>query len=204
MMFRWISILSFLIFVGGIGLHVLLFPFSASGRWRFTDILRTNVHVFTLLFVDQNLNRIGRLKKLIGLLGLLSFLVLLVTGFGPLWFGGRLSGWLLMVHVTFAAVFIGCAALMALGWAQGMVFRGVSAVGEKLCFWALVFVSLPLSLSSILSMFTFFGTDGQEFLFDLHRWTALVFSCIAVIFIYLLIRRQIGKENAQEPIHKEV
>lgn len=211
MTFRWISVFAFLIVLGGIGLHALLFPFSASGRWRFMDILRTKIHAFTLLFLDQNLNWIGRLKKLVLLLALLSFFVLLVTGFGPLLFGCRLSGWLLMIHATFAPVLIGCTALLALGWAQGMVFReqtgnsvheecGCLAGGRKICFWSLIFLSLPLTLSMILSMFKFFGTEGQAFLFVLHRWCALAFACIAIIFFYLLVRRQIEKENAQETI----
>ena len=121
MTFQWVSIAAFLIVACGIGLHALLFPFSASGHWRFMDIVRTKVHVLTLLFAGQKLNWIGRLKKLILLLGILSFIILLVTGFGPLWLGYRLSGWLLIVHATFAPVFIGCVALLALGWAEGMV-----------------------------------------------------------------------------------
>ncbi len=200
MTFRWISIVTFLIILGGIGLHTLLFPFSASGRWRLMDIIRTKVHVFTLFFLEQKLNWIGRLKKLILLLGLLSFTVLFLTGFGPLLFGCRLSGWLLMIHATFSPVFIGCTALLALGWAQGMVFRSDSAVCLKLGFWTLIFLALPLALSMILSMFNFFGTEGQEFLFDLHRWCALGFVCIAVLYLYGLVRRQMDKENKPETL----
>ena len=131
------------------------------------------------------------------LLGIVSFIVLLVTGFGPLWLGYRLSGWLLIVHAAFAPVFIGCAALLALGWAEGMIFRGGSDAVEKLCFWLLIFLSLPLALSMILSMFTFFGTAGQDFLLVLHRWSGVAFGCIALIFFYLLVRRQVVMENTK-------
>ena len=197
MTFRWISILAFLFVLGGIGLHALLFAFSASGHWRISDIIRVKVHALTLLFLDQKLNWIGRLKKLILLLGLLSFLILFLTGFGPLVCGYRLTGWLLMVHATFAPIFIGCLALLALGWAQGMIFRKDSAVVQKIYFWILVFLSLPVTLSMILSMFPFFGTKGQEFLFHLHRWSALALTCIAIIFLYCLVRSQIVKENTE-------
>lgn len=199
MTFRWISLAAFIVVIGGIGFHAMLFPFSASGRWRIMDILRTKIHVFTLLFLDQKLNWIGRMKKLILLLALLSFLILLITGFGPLLFGCRLAGWLLVIHATFAPVLIGCLALLALGWAQGMVFGNGSGSVLKGCFWLLIFLSLPLTLTMIGSMFRFFGTDGQALLLIWHRWCALAFGCIALIFLYALIRGQIGRENATEP-----
>jgi uncharacterized membrane protein len=199
MTFRWVAITAFAVVIGGIGLHMLLFPFSASGRWGLMDIFRTKIHAFTLLFLDQKLNWIARLKKLILLLAMLSFLILLITGFGPLFFGCRLAGWLLVIHATFAPILIGCISLLALGWAQGMVFReGIDRV-LKGCFWLLIFLSLPLTLTMILSMFRFFGTDGQTLLLIWHRWCALAFGCIGLIFLYNLIRRQIGMENATEP-----
>lgn len=199
MTFRWIAMAVFVLVIGGIGFHALLFPFSASGRWGLMDIFRTKIHAFTLLFLDQRLNWIGRLKKLILLLTLLSFLILLITGFGPLFFGLRLSGWLLVIHATFSPVLIGCLALLSLGWAQGMVFGDGSDLVQKGCFWILVFLALPLTLSTILSMFNLFGTEGQDFLLILHRWCALAFACFAIIFLYALIRGQIGRENAAEP-----
>ena len=222
MTYRGISILAFCIVLGGIGLHALLFPFGPGRRWGIMAIFRTKIHVFTLLFLEQKLNWIGRLKKLILLLAMLSFLVLLLTGFGPLVCGCRLHGWLLMVHATFAPVFIGCVALLALGWAQGMAFEKEEAavfsagccfrkpidgcwltdsgIGQKCCFWALIFLALPVTLSMIVSMFPLLGTHGQELLFHLHRWSALALACVAIVFLYVLIRRQIVKENKQEHI----
>ena len=198
MTFRVISICSFLIVMGGIGLHALLFPFSRSGRWRLSDIIRVKVHAFTLFFLEQKLSWLGRIKKLILLLALLSFLILFLTGFGPLLLGFRLHGILLMIHATFAPVFIGCVSLLAIGWAQGMTFRMNSAVVQNVFFWILIFLTLPVTLSIILSMFPFFGTEGQVFLFTLHRWSTLLFVCAAIIFLYILVRLQIIKENAKE------
>lgn len=213
MTFRAVSILFFLIVLGFMALHAIMFPFSASGRWRLSDIVRTKVHVCTLLLLEQKLNGIGRLKKLVFWLGLLSFAVLLVTGFGPLLLGYRLSGWLLMIHATFAPILIGCIALLAVGWAHAMRFQKEdfrppsagcwltdSGAAEKGCFWGLVFLSLPLTLSMILSMFNFFGTEGQEFLLVLHRWCALVFAGLMMIFLYVLVRRQISRENKQQTL----
>ncbi len=200
MTFRWIAAAAFIVVIGSIGLHALLFPFSASGRWRGMDIFRTKIHIFTLFFLEQKLNWIGRLKKLIFLLALLSFLVLLITGFGPVFFGLRLSGWLLVIHATFSPILIVCLSLLALGWAQKMVFENRMENIVKGCFWLLILIALPLTLTMIASMFRFFGTEGQELLLIGHRWCALAFGCIALIFLYCLIRGQIVKENTAEPL----
>jgi len=195
MLFRWTSIIVLLLLLAGMAVHILLFPFSASGRWTFREIIRTKIHALTLLLLEQKLSPLGRLRKLILLLALLSFAILFLTGFGPLLFGSRLSGWLLMIHATFAPILMGCLALLAIGWAHEMVFRGLEDVLLKLCFWILLTLSLPLALSMIVSMFNWFGTEGQDFLYVLHRWCALAFSCLGLLFLYILVRRQIGREN---------
>lgn len=198
MLFRWTSIIVLLLLLAGMAVHILLFPFSASGRWTFREIIRTKIHALTLLLLEQKLSPLGRLRKLILLLALLSFAILFLTGFGPLLFGSRLSGWLLMIHATFAPILMGCLALLAVGWAHEMVFRGLEDVLLKLCFWILLTLSLPLALSMIVSMFNWFGTEGQDFLYVLHRWCALAFTCLALLFLYVLVRRQIGRENRLE------
>ncbi|HOT72788.1 MAG TPA: hypothetical protein PLX18_06425 [Anaerohalosphaeraceae bacterium] len=195
MLFRWTSIIVLLLLLAGIAVHILLFPFSASGRWTFWEIIRTKIHALTLLLLEQKLSPLGRLRKLVLLLALLAFAILFLTGFGPLLFGSRLSGWLLMIHATFAPILMGCLALLAIGWAHEMVFRGLEDVLLKLYFWILLTLSLPLALSMIVSMFNWFGTEGQDFLYVLHRWCALAFTCLALLFLYILVRRQIGREN---------
>jgi hypothetical protein len=198
MTFRWFSLLVFAAILGGIGLHSLLFPFSASGRWTFREIIRTKIHALTLLLLEQKLSIWGRFRKLICLLALLAFAVLFLTGFGPLFFGCRLSSWLLMIHATFAPILAVCLVVLAFGWASAMVFCGRSDMLLKLCFWLLLVLSLPLALSMVLSMFRWFGTDGQKLLLELHRWCALAFGSAAFLFLYLLIRRQIKMENQED------
>lgn len=195
MNFRWISLLVFAVLLGGIGLHLLLFPFSASRRWTFREIIRTKIHAFTLLLLEQKLSLWGRFRKLTLLLGLLSFAVLFLTGFGPLFFGCRLAGWLLMIHATFAPVLMVCLVILAFGWAHAMVFRRTTDIVLNSCFWILLVLSLPLALSMIFSMFRWFGTDGQHFLLVFHRWCALAFGSFAFLFLYLLVRRQLEMEN---------
>ncbi len=147
------------------------------------------------------------LRMLVYLAALLCLAVLAVTGFYPvLILGEHISGYLVMVHATFAPVFAVCLAVMAVMYARNCGFsRGdspwfdrlmqratlVQSAGEerpsssglwrKIFFWLTVFLALPLGLSIVLSMFPLFGTHGQEFLLSMHRSTALVFAPIAFI-----------------------
>lgn len=200
MIFRWISLLVFAVLLGGIGFHILLYPVRRGWHWTFRELIRTKIHVCTLLLLEQKLSPWGRFRKLVLLLALLSFAVLFLTGFGPLFFGCRLAGWLLMIHATFAPILAVCLAILAFGWAGAMVFEGRPDAVLKCCFWTLLVLSLPLALSMVFSMFPWFGTDGQNLLLEIHRWSALAFGSSAFLFLYLLIRRQIGMENQNNPV----
>jgi len=214
-MFQWISILGFAGIFAGVLLHSLLFPCGYKPRFTVGALVRKKVHLFTLLFPEQKLSWPARIRKLVFLLGLFSFFILLVTGFGPLLLGRHLQGYLLMIHATFAPVFIGCAAIIAILGAGQYCFNKKDAeviqrkcsinrdqgcwlidtgVGAKVMFWFLLLMSLPLTLSMVLSMFPLLGTDGQEFLLQLHRVCALVFSLASVLEIYMLIRMEVIKD----------
>lgn len=211
-MFRIVSIITFLVALGGIAGHSIFFPCGPGPRWGIGDIIRKKVHIFTMLFLEQELSLLGRLKKLAYLLALLCFVILFVTGFAPrLLYGTELSGLLLMIHVTFAGVFIVCVAFLAVTWAHRFRFGGgdldclknvlnlrIQSISTETCskllFWILIFLSLPAALSILLSMFPIFGTHGQEVLFEIHRWSVLVLSLCAFVHIYLLIREGFRKE----------
>jgi cytochrome b subunit of formate dehydrogenase len=147
------------------------------------------------------------LRMLVYLAVLLCLVVLAVTGFYPVLVRGEhISGYLVMVHATFAPVFAVCLAVMAVMWARNgrfspgdwpwfdrLVQRATlvqnageerprsSGLWRKIFFWLTIFLALPLGLSMVLSMFPLFGTHGQEFLLSMHRSTALVFAPIAFI-----------------------
>lgn len=214
-MYRWISMMSFATVFAGIFLHYLLFPCGYKPRFSPNALIRKIVHLFTLLFPEQKLSLPGKIRKLIFLVALLSFAVLLLTGFSPVLFGTKLQGYWLMIHATFAPVFIGCTALIALLGAgqyrynkkDGQVIPYVcghtetkgcwltdSGLGAKTGFWLLLIVSLPVTLTMVLSMLPLFGTDGQEFLYHAHRWSALAFGLIAIVELYMLIRMGIRAE----------
>jgi cytochrome b subunit of formate dehydrogenase len=154
-------------------------------------------------------------RMLVYLLALFSFVVLALTSFYPvLILGEHISGYLLMLHATFAPVFAVCLAVLAVLWAGNCRFtagdwpwferivsritlaksgekathRKNSGLGQKITFWLIVFLALPLALSIVLSMFHIFGTHWQELLLGLHRYTALVFTVIVIVHTFLLIR----------------
>jgi cytochrome b subunit of formate dehydrogenase len=170
--------------------------------------------LFGLPLPEQKLSILGIVRRLVYLLALLCFVVLAVTGFYPVLIQGKhISGYLMMVHATFAPVFAICLAALTVMWASRCrldksdfplmqrILRRVtrlkipdepisrsSLLGQKVAFWLVVFLALPLILSIILSMFPLAGTAGQELLLATHRNVAIVFAIVAVIHTYLIIR----------------
>lgn len=220
-MFRMVSLVAFIAVIGGILLHHLIFSCGHEPRFTPTAMIRKKVHLFTLLFLPQSLNWGGRLRKLAFLLGLLSFVILFLTGFLPVLLGGRLHGYWLMLHATFAPVFIACGAVIALTGAQqyrllkedGCSLAGLwknrntrkacwltdCSAAPKVGFWILVALSLPITLTMVVGMLPLFGTIGQEWLFHVHRWCALVFALVTFCTLYVLIRVEIRKDTEVTP-----
>ena len=177
--------------------------------------MRKLIQLFTLLLIEQKLSPVSVLRKLVYLLALLCFVVLAITGFYPtVVLGKHISGYLVMIHATFAPIFAICLAVLAVMWARDSRFtvgdwpwfhRFVQRVtlvkgpggqesskspglGLKISFWLIIFLALPLALSIVLSMFPLLGTHWQELLLGIHRYTALLFSLAAIVHIYLVIR----------------
>ena len=184
-------------------------------KLSFEGVLRKLVYLFMLLFIKQKLSLVGVLRKLVYLLALLCFVVLAVTGFYPtIVLGEHISGYLVMVHATFSPIFAICLAVLAVMWARicrfnqsdwpwfGRIVQRVtlvksaaeethfesSSIGQKISFWLIIILALPLILSIILSMYPLFGTYWQELLLGIHRYTALVFALVWIVHTYLLIR----------------
>ncbi|MBN1765457.1 MAG: hypothetical protein JW860_09395 [Sedimentisphaerales bacterium] len=142
------------------------------------------------------------LRKLCGVFMLLSFLALAVTGFyAGLIKHEPLTGYLLMFHVSVGPVFIVCLTMVALLSAARYCFSGCccenvpeetsqdtgTGTGSKLCFWLMMLTALPLALSIVLSMFNLFGTEGQRFLYDLHRCSSIVMCMVYILFLYFCV-----------------
>jgi len=149
-------------------------------------------------------------KKLVYAIALVCFILLLVTGFS-LWFipENKLSGYLMMAHVTFSPVFGLCTAALAVMYSYNQrfdesdrlfvsrIFRcgkpDEAPVGSgstlimKICFWLICFLAIPLILSILLSMFPIFGSGVQDILLELHRYTSLALSITAILHTCLLM-----------------
>jgi len=163
----------------------------------------------------QKRSLVDYLRILVYLVAIFSFVVLALTGFYPVLVLGRhITGYLVMVHATFAPVFAVCLAVLAVMWARQCRFtsgdwpwferlvqrvtraegtgaemqRSNSCLGQKVTFWLIVFLALPLGLSILLSMFPLLGTHWQELLLSLHRYTAYVFSLVVIVHTLLLFR----------------
>jgi hypothetical protein len=67
-------------------------------------------------------------------------------------------------------------------------------VVQKVMFWAIVALSLPLILSIVLSMLPLFGTHWQDTLLATHRWTAVAFAVAVLIHTYLAVRIRMACE----------
>lgn len=217
-MFRWISIIGFAAVFGGIFLHHLMFPCGYKPRFSIGSLIRKGVHLLCLLFPAQHYGVPRKFKNLVFLVGLACFAILALTGFGPLVFGLRLEGYLLMLHATFALVFIACAAIVVFLGAGHYAFNKKDAeavptdlkcpcrrgegcwvtdtgVGAKAGFWLLAILTLPLTLTMVLSMLPLLDTHGQELMFHLHRWCALAFAWIAIVELYMLVRIGVLKDT---------
>jgi len=206
-MFQQITIIAFAVVVGAVLLHSLLFRL----RCGLGTLLRKIMHLLALLLLPQKWNWAGYLYALAFLVGLASFCVLLITGFLPVVLGGRLHGFMLMFHAICAPVFIACTAVVAVIGAARYTFNKKDAellrcdqgsrrcrltdsgIGVKAGFWALLVMSLPVTLTMVLCMLPLFGSHGQEVLLDAHRWCALIFALVAIVELYMLIRMEIIK-----------
>jgi cytochrome b subunit of formate dehydrogenase len=155
------------------------------------------------------------LRKLVFIVAVVCGVVLAVTGFAPmLLLDKTITGWWLVIHATFAPVFAACVAILAVMWAGSCTFdkdylpwlnrliarKPQSAetpekyeLCRKALFWALLLLALPVILSAVLSMFPIFGTDGQENLLCLHRYSTLTFVLFGVIYLYLMVLTQMRR-----------
>jgi cytochrome b subunit of formate dehydrogenase len=212
-MFQTVSIFLFLATFIGIAVHWIAFPTNPECRGG--CVVRGAIHVFSLLLIEQRLSLLGVLKKLCYLLAAVCFVMLGFTGFYPLLVQGKhISGYLMMIHATFAPIFAICLAILGLTWASRFRFEQrdcprmqrllrrvtrlriaapegpykCSRTAQKVAFWAVVALSLPLILSILLSMFPLVGTHWQEILLATHRWTAVFLAVGVIILTYLTIR----------------
>ena len=153
---------------------------------------------------------ITNLRLLSYQLSLLFFALLVLSSYLPVILtGDHLSGLALIIHVTVAPLFCISLAASAVFWAQKKRFSdadssllkdksfskiftsgGLSPAWEKVIFWLFLIFSVPAILSIVLSMYPLFGSEGQEFLLQTHRYTTLILFLLATIHTLAVIKKQ--------------
>jgi len=160
------------------------------------------------------------LRTLVYLVALLSFLVLLVTGFLPrLVLGRAMWGYLTMLHAIFSPVFVCCVTILAIMWAENCILNknylpwlnkllnrqpknseipSKYEFVQKILFWVILILVLPLTISILLMMFPIFGPHGQEVLLEVHRYIALVVVFFGLLHTYLTVLRSMAKKPSAD------
>jgi hypothetical protein len=214
--FIYVCVIGLVVILLGVGGHaVLASPRGKGPLWLAIRVIQRGLRLIPALIPGKDRSIVTWLVRLAILVGMGSFAALFLTGFIPVFLGLRLTGYLLIAHVTFAPVFIICLAFLILVRAQTHAFvranaewvmaligfpaeeplgRADRGLMTKAAFWTLAVLSLPLVLTSVLSMFPVFGTHGQDVLFELHRYSALVFSMTVIVHAYATVRHRVMRD----------
>lgn len=187
-MYSTISLITLVGTVAGIALHFYLSGSAAGAQSWFAGVTE------------------GTLRKLIYFVMLFSFAVLTVTGLYPsLAKGQSMSGYLLMVHATFAPVFAVSLMLVTLMFAhvhkfgpddwclrtgsqrkpsEKLTSPKDSNLGVKIWFWLMILFSVPVLLSVLLGMYPITSMTENEFLLQVHKYCALPLVACTVVHAY--------------------
>jgi hypothetical protein len=84
-------------------------------------------------------------------------------------FGARMHGWMLLLHMSVAPLFLIAIAVLALIWAQR----------TSMCVRLILLSAFVAITSAMFMMMTWFGTDWQRCLLNVHRISAMVLTIAA-------------------------
>ncbi|NOZ23016.1 MAG: formate dehydrogenase subunit gamma [Planctomycetes bacterium] len=155
----------------------------------------------------RDVRRFTLLERLIHIIAALSMLTLAVTGFIAVFAGSPLRGQLWLVHYAVAPVFAVAVAIITMIWAKDGCFElydlrwflhlggylwkkedlpaGRINAGQKKFFWIMGVLSMALILSGIGRVFPVFDATGQEILYQVHRYCALLLVMAVIAHVYL-------------------
>jgi len=189
-MFRAISIAALVVTFGAMVLHYLAVVLRRPGvHDRLYDVRR--------LTLWERLVLLGMFVG-VGVLAATSFLPRLASD-------ALMSGYVLMIHVTFGGVFAACLAASAVTWAWDTRFvrrdldwvRGGGCLraarelpagrfdaAQKAMFWVLLALGVVSGLTMAASMVPLLGQAGQHLMFDVHRYVGLVLLAVALWLAY--------------------
>lgn len=196
-MFR---ILSIIIIIGSL---IWLYRYLKQNKFSLTEVMSSYFLAFKNSFGDLKLlksqgflDNLALIKRIVYLITLFLFLIMAVSAFIPIiLFGDNLNGIFLLVHVSAAPLFSLFLAILVILFAHSNRFNNndvdlsnkkktfiFNQIGYiKVTFWLIVLFSIPTMISVILSMFPLFGTEGQLYLLEIHRYSTLI-----VLFLVIL------------------
>ena len=198
-MFRFISILGFLITFIGLAL-ALRKKRSLTTEWYLSQI--NNMKDTFKNIKKSSVQAI--VKNLLFALIIICVVILAVTGFfSVLILGKPISTYLLLLHVSMAPIFAICMATLSLIWTHKQSFNKADwqticnlkssekknqiVLWQKVIFWLIILLTLPIILSILLSMYPLFGSGIQNSLLITHRYSSLLFMILSILYFYFSI-----------------
>ncbi|MBF0198198.1 MAG: hypothetical protein HQL32_10830 [Planctomycetes bacterium] len=135
------------------------------------------------------------LKSLAHEVALISITLLASSGFGPLLFGQSMHGPILMIHMISILPFL-----------LSISYLGITCAKEhdltlhmswtNICFWSTLILSIPLALTTLISMFPLVGTGDQIELLKWHSVFGILFVCFTIMNIGIYITRKLSQKSS--------
>lgn len=196
-MFR---ILSIVIIIGSL---IWLYRYLNNSKISLVEVVNSYFSSFKNSFSDLKLlkaqgflDNLNLIKRIVYLITLFLFLIMVISAFIPaVLFGDSLNGLFLLVHVSAAPLFSIFLAVLVILFAHSNRFNksdvdlsnknkkfNFNQFGYiKITFWLIVLFSIPTMISVILGMFPLFGTEGQLYLLEIHRYSAVIIFFLVIL-----------------------
>jgi hypothetical protein len=208
-MFRVISILALVITY--IFIAISLKNNQANFK-KWFSIQSSNIAEILTNLKKSNTGKI--IKSLLLPIIFLCINLLALTGFVTIIILGKpISTYMLLIHVSLAPLFAICMVIVTLLWAPKNNFDKKDwetfcnlksskkemriELFQKVGFWLIIVLTLPIILSILLSMYPIFGSEIQHSLLTTHRYTTLVFVIISTWYVYFSIIKD-SKQTIQK------
>lgn len=125
---------------------------------------------------------------------LFLFLLMALSAFIPVILGTSLGDIFLLVHVTVAPLFSIFVAILIILFAHSNRLNKDDVIDNsdkqkikfnqggylKVIFWLFTLFSLSAMISIVLNMFPIFGTEGQVYLLDVHKYSTLLLLLLVI------------------------
>jgi len=156
----------------------------------------------------RTVRRFSLWERFIHAITLLGFLTLAVTGLVPVILqGSAMHGWFWVIHLTAAPVFSIGLIFLVITWAKDGFFASCDVewamkfggylwgdkhapaerfnAGQKAYFWAVALMGLVSLITGLGRAVPVFDAAGQDVLYQIHRYTALLFVMGGIVHLYL-------------------